>query len=1685
MANPRSTCHSSARHASSRRLTLGGQPRAVLRLLAWCAVFALLPTFGCSDPAEPVQPLSVPDAAPAGADREVLVRLYRTTGGERWKNNDGWLATGPLNTWHGVETNSTGRVIRLTLDRNDLAGTLPPELGNLAELQSLDLSYNELTGPVPPEYADLAELRTLRLRNNALTGPVPPVLSRLTALQQLSLAHNRLTGTVPTELADYPDLNHLDLRRNRLQGPIPVELATLASLEALRLAGNRLTGPIPPQLGQLDRLVQILIADNELSGALPPELSVLSELELLSVSDNRLTGTVPSEYLGLAKLRGFNWRNNDGLCAPGLAAYFDWASAMEAGGPWCHVSDVAALDALYSTAGGPSWLSSGGWPKWGPLDARHGVAEIDSLGRVVALDLERNGLRGVVPSAVGRLSALRSLRIGGNSGLRGNLPKSMADLEDLQELSYDGTHLCVPDDPRLRGWLEGVSVHNGTGIRCEQLGDRALLADFFAATNGPSWTRRDSWLTDKPLAEWWGVEVDSAGRVVGLDLSDNGLEGPLLSTLGLLRQLRTLDLSYNELTGPVPPEYADLAELRTLRLRNNALTGPVPPVLSRLTALQQLSLAHNRLTGTVPTELADYPDLNHLDLRRNRLQGPIPVELATLASLEALRLAGNRLTGPIPPQLGQLDRLVQILIADNELSGALPPELSVLSELELLSVSDNRLTGTVPSEYLGLAKLRGFNWRNNDGLCAPGLAAYFDWASAMEAGGPWCHVSDVAALDALYSTAGGPSWLSSGGWPKWGPLDARHGVAEIDSLGRVVALDLERNGLRGVVPSAVGRLSALRSLRIGGNSGLRGNLPKSMADLEDLQELSYDGTHLCVPDDPRLRGWLEGVSVHNGTGIRCEQLGDRALLADFFAATNGPSWTRRDSWLTDKPLAEWWGVEVDGTGRVVGLDLSDNGLEGPLQPTLGLLRQLRTLRLTSNKLRWGIPSELGALSLLQHLDLEHNLLSGPIPPELGNLAELRELLLFANNLTGAIPPELGALSLLQHIDLEHNSLSGPIPPELGNLLELRELLLSANSLTGAIPPELTSLPKLVRLRMYDNELVDSLSVQLLSGSAFLEEMDLAGNRLSGPLHSEVVALSRLKRLRLARNTDLRGSLPEELTALGLEELQVGGTQLCAPRSLDFRAWLNAIPTKYVPLCPPAEDGEGAATLSAYLVQAVQSFSAPVPLIAGREALLRVFATSAQADRSEPYPLVRATFFAGDRTLYALDIAPQESRSMPAEVDENDLASSANAEIPAWVIRPGLEIVVETNPDGAPSARGRLPKAGRMALDVRQVPPLQLTVVPFLLQTAPDSSILEATTGLTADDDLLWQVRTFSPAAAVEVEVHEPVWTPSDDAVAVVLQTEAVRVIEKKGVGHWSGGYWMGMMSVFDVPEGWWGTAIGVGRSSVSSPHGRIMAHELLHNMGSFHAPCHQPRNFAFDYYHPHSDGTIGGVGYDFRRKMLVGSDALDVMGNYARCRPMWVSDYTFLQALSHRLRHEAVGGSAAQAGAGPDGNERPQSMLLWGTIDAHGAPSLNPAFLVDAWPSLPVGGGSHEIVGTDGAGRAVFSIRFDPREVSHGDGSSVFAFTLPVRPEWADALASITLAGPGGASAVLGDAGPSMTLLRDPDTGQVRGILRDRPAAGPSSDRAGRRGWRLGGLMEPSWQVQVSRGVPNPASWRR
>ena len=133
-------------------------------------------------------------AGDAATDRAALVALYNATDGANWLNNGNWLSNAPMGEWYGVTTDSDGRVARLDIERNQLTGGIPAELGDLTNLEELSLNENQLTGEIPAELGDLTNLEELSLHDNQLTGEIPAELGDLTYLRWLALAGNQLTG---------------------------------------------------------------------------------------------------------------------------------------------------------------------------------------------------------------------------------------------------------------------------------------------------------------------------------------------------------------------------------------------------------------------------------------------------------------------------------------------------------------------------------------------------------------------------------------------------------------------------------------------------------------------------------------------------------------------------------------------------------------------------------------------------------------------------------------------------------------------------------------------------------------------------------------------------------------------------------------------------------------------------------------------------------------------------------------------------------------------------------------------------------------------------------------------------------------------------------------------------------------------------------------------------------------------------------------------------------------------------------------------------------------------------------------------------------------------------------------------------------------------------------------------------
>ena len=292
----------------------------------------------------------------------------------------------------------------------------------------------------------------------------------------------------------------------------------------------------------------------------------------------------------------------------------------------------------------------------------------------------------------------------------------------------------------------------------------------------------------------------------------------------------------------------------------------------------------------------------------------------------------------------------------------------------------------------------------------------------------------------------------------------------------------------------------------------------------------------------------------------------------------------------------------------------------------------------------------------------------------------------------------------------------------------------------------------------------------------------------------------------------------------------------------------------------------------------------------------------------------------------------------------------NAEIPGWVIQPGLEVVIEPDPDGtldpALGVAERIPATGRMAVDVHAVPVFELTLVPFLWEESPDASILEITAAMAGDPEgheLLEDTRLLLPVAAMDVKAHESVATTTNNGFAIMEQTEMIRVAEG-GRGHY-----LGVMAGPTGPGGLLGVANGIGSwSSFSVLDSETIAHEFGHNRNLYHAPCGGAavRTGTILWLREH---RRLGLRFSHRRFGAAGST-----GPHVLLRPVLDQRYQFTNALRYRLETES--GSILVAAAAPPPAASGRALLLWGGLDGEGGPYLRPAFFIDAPPTLPAAG---------------------------------------------------------------------------------------------------------------------------------
>jgi hypothetical protein len=318
----------------------------------------------------------------------------------------------------------------------------------------------------------------------------------------------------------------------------------------------------------------------------------------------------------------------------------------------------------------------------------------------------------------------------------------------------------------------------------------------------------------------------------------------------------------------------------------------------------------------------------------------------------------------------------------------------------------------------------------------------------------------------------------------------------------------------------------------------------------------------------------------------------------------------------------------------------------------------------------------------------------------------------------------------------------------------------------------------------------------------------------------------------------------------------------------------------------------------------------VPVVAGREALVRVFVTTDSSYDGSPVT-AQLTLGQGATPLQVVGAATNSS--------EASLASTINFDVPGASIVTGVtyrvDLLQPSSHSSGMNANASSPASGFAPLGaVSDGAQLKVVVIP--VQYGGDGSNRLPDTSASMIQGYKDAFMSHYPIDSVDLTVGTPfAWNTAIDANGTgwseLLDALAMH---RQSVGTAADTYWFGAFEpaasfaqfcgggcvaglglIGMLGDNYSRAAIGLGYNDPSSF--KTIIHETGHTQGRQHAPCGGAQNV--DPAFPYSNGDIGDWGYDLVHKQLYQpGHASDMMGY---CDPAWISDYTF-NALFQRIK---------------------------------------------------------------------------------------------------------------------------------------------------------------------------------------
>ncbi|CAA7028245.1 unnamed protein product [Microthlaspi erraticum] len=782
--------------------------------------------------------------------------------------------------WERIKCDRTsGRVIGLFLNHTYKEDPFQMNLSlfyPFEELKTLKLNWFGSTGWFDDihGYKSLGRLRKLEildLGDNIVNNSVLPFLNAASSLKTLILHGNYMDGIFPVkELKDLRNLEMLDLSGNLLIGHVP-DLSHMHKLQAMDLSDNKFSGLLENQgLCKLKHLRELDLSRNKFVGQLPQCFGNLTQLQVLDISSNNLNGTIPSFISDLDSLEYLSFLDNE------FEGFFSFE--LIANLSKLKVFKLSSKSSLLKIETEISW----------PLRFQLSV-----------IDLQYCNLE-IVPSFLHHQKDLRLINLSNNK-LTGISPSwFLENYPKLQVLLLRNSSLTIFQLPRLL-------VHS--------LQVLDLSINKF----------------DQRLPEHIGHVLQNTRH---LNLSNNGFQGALPSSLGEMKKLYFLDLSHNNFSGTLPKNFrVGCYKLGILKLSYNRFSEQVFSQPTKLESLMVL-IADNNLFTKIGDGLLHSKGLIFLDLSNNYLQGVIPRWFGGFYFLY-LSVSNNLLKGTIPRTLFDISFKV-LDLSRNNISGNLPSHFNGRQGMGLLYLHDNEFSGVVPSTLLENVML--LDLRNNK---LSGKIPHFGSNKYV-----------------IYLLLRGNTLTG-------------HISTSLCELKSIKVLDLANNKLNGSIPSCLNNISFGRSLdyEIDPNHSDSFGIANGENDLEAYSR-SFVSRFLDLPLelDIDYSGYLE-FTVEFASKRRYESYGGESF--DFMFGLD----------LSSNELSGEIPKELGDFERLRALNLSHNSLSGLVPGRFSSLMDIESIDLSSNMLHGSIPHGLTKLDYLVVFNVSYNNMSGSIPSQ--------------------------------------------------------------------------------------------------------------------------------------------------------------------------------------------------------------------------------------------------------------------------------------------------------------------------------------------------------------------------------------------------------------------------------------------------------------------------------------------------------------------------------------------------------------------------------------------------------------------------------------------------------------------------------------------------------------------------------